>query len=782
MDDIQRISKGDEIITIPTSLPLIPVRELVVFPYSVVPLLIGRPKSLVAVKQATENDNLIMIATQKAEDEIVRTKDIFRIGTVCKILQYLDFAGEQAKLVVEGVIRAKITRFTKSSDYFRVKIEVFDEDVDVNTIDKKYFEQLMYYFKEYASLVPELPPEIVSMVERQGDPYRMIDFIALNINAEADAKQRILAEPHFEKRIKLLLKLLQEVIGQNRVRMDLDRRVQENLMRNQRNFYIQEKLKIINDELGEEEESDSPEISRLEKAIRKAKMPKIALEKALEELNKLKKIPTYSPEYTVIRNFLDWMVQVPWTKRTVDHIDIAHAKKILDDDHYGLEKTKTRILEHLAVLKRVKHLKGPILCLVGPPGVGKTSLGRSIAKALGRNFTRISLGGVRDEAEIRGHRRTYIGAMPGKFIQAMKKVGTVNPLILLDEVDKMSNDFRGDPASALLEVLDPEQNSTFTDHYLDVEYDLSKVFFITTANSRENIPLPLQDRMEIIEIPGYMEHEKVQIARRHLIPKQMKAHGLKKKELVLPDETIVALIRGYTREAGVRELERQIGAICRKIVRMHIEDDVATTGNVTPDDLLKILGKPKYFNRESDLVDQVGVATGLAWTAFGGEILKIEAIVLPGKGKLILTGKLGEVMKESANIALSHIRFISEKYRIDPTVFDKNDIHIHLPEGAIPKDGPSAGAALAAAILSALTGRKLRNNIALTGELTLYGNILAVGGLNEKLLAAQRNHIRTVLVPAENHKEIADLPNEIRKGLTIHEVSTFEEVLEKLLV
>jgi ATP-dependent Lon protease len=782
MDDIQRISKGDEIITIPTSLPLIPVRELVIFPYSVVPLLIGRPKSLVAIKQATEHDNLIMIATQKAEDEIVRTKDIFRIGTVCKILQHLDFAGEQAKVVVEGIIRAKITRFTKSSDYFRVKIDVFDEDVDVDAIDKKYFEQLMYYFKEYASLAPELPPEIVAMVERQGDPYRMVDFIALNVNADPEAKQRILAEPDFQKRIKLLLKLLQIVIGQNRVRMDLDRRVQENLMRNQRNFYIQEKLKIINDELGEEEDNGSPEISRLEKAILKAKMPKTALEKALEELAKLKRIPTYSPEYTVISNFLDWMVQVPWVKRTTDHIEISNAKKILDDDHYGLEKPKARILEHLAVLKRVKHLKGPILCLVGPPGVGKTSLGRSIAKALGRNFTRISLGGVRDEAEIRGHRRTYIGAMPGKFIQAMKKVGTINPLILLDEVDKMSNDFRGDPASALLEVLDPEQNNTFTDHYLDVEYDLSKVFFITTANSRDNIPLPLQDRMEIIEIPGYMEHEKVQIAHRHLIPKQMKAHGLKKKELVLPDETIIALIRGYTREAGVRELERQIGAICRKKVRMHSENNVSISNKISPDDLLKILGKPKYFNRESDLVDQIGIATGLAWTAFGGEILKIEAIVLPGKGKLILTGKLGDVMKESANIALSHIRFISDKYQIDPTVFDKNDVHIHLPEGAIPKDGPSAGAALAAAILSALTGRKLRNNIALTGELTLYGNILAVGGLNEKLLAAQRNHILTVLVPAENHKEIADLPNEIRRGLTINEVSTFEEVLKILLI
>ncbi|MEZ4746619.1 MAG: endopeptidase La [Calditrichia bacterium] len=783
MSEYQRILKGDDVLEIPTVLPLLPVRELVVFPYSVVPLLVGRTKSLKAIQVARDNDDLLLVATQKnAEQEALRSSDIFRVGTVCRILQLLEFPNGHAKVVVEGVIRAKIRKFNGNRQYFRTEVDIFEEMSDLDEITGNYVDQLHHYFKEYIALTPDLPEEMLDHLQRQGDTYRMIDFVALNIQASAHQKQQILEERDIEKRLIMLLDLIRQVIGHHQVRMDLDQKVQENLMKNQRNYYIQEKLKIINKELGEDDDLNSPELMKLEDDIFSADMPDPVLDKATEEFNKLRKIPPFSPEYTVIRNYLDWMIRLPWQTRTQDRLNIAEAQKILDEDHYGLEKPKERIIEHLAVMKRVKQLKGPILCLVGPPGVGKTSLGKSIARALGRNFTRISLGGVRDEAEIRGHRRTYIGSMPGKFIQSMKKVGSVNPVILLDEVDKLSSDFRGDPASALLEVLDPEQNRTFNDHYLDVDYDLSDVFFLTTANVRSNIPLPLQDRMEIIELPGYLEHEKLSIARYHLIPKQMQAHGLVESEMRIEDDAVLRVIREYTREAGVRELERQLANLCRKTVRLFSEAKNGQPKQITQENLDEFLGKPLYLSRESELEEQVGVATGLAWTSFGGDILKIEVIMLPGKGKLTLTGKLGDVMKESANIALSYVRAISGRYNIDREIFENNDLHLHLPEGAVPKDGPSAGAALAAAMLSAIIRRPLRNNIALTGELTLRGKILAVGGINEKLLAAQRNNIRTVLLPKENRKEVHDLPKEIRDGMTIIEVQTFEDVLEKILV
>lgn len=783
MEKIQKIRKGDEIVEIPDVLPLVPVRDLVVFPYSVIPLLVGRDKSLNAIAQAKHTDNLILVATQKdSEKETIRAADIFRVGTVSRVLQVLEFPNGYAKIVVEGIIRARIKRFTGRRQSFQAKIDIFEEVAELNEPSGVYLKQLFYYFQEYLSLTPELPEEMLEHMQRQGDPYRMIDFVALNIHADAHQKQRILEEGDVEKRLLLLLELLRQLISYHRLRMDIDQKVQESLLKNQRNYYIQEKLKIINKELGEEEEPLSPEIIRLEEDILAANMPEHALDKAVEELSKLKKIPPFSPEYTVIRNYLDWMIRLPWENHTEDRLNIPEVQHILDEDHYGLEKAKERIIEHLAVLKRVKSLKGPILCLVGPPGVGKTSLGRSIARALGRNFVRVSLGGVRDEAEIRGHRRTYIGSMPGKIIQSMKKAGSRNPVFLLDEIDKMSTDFRGDPAAALLEVLDPEQNKTFNDHYLDLDYDLSQVFFITTANVRDNIPLPLQDRMEIIELPGYLEHEKVNIAKLHLIPKQSQSHGLGSAEMIIQEDAVLRIIREYTREAGVRNLERELSKLCRKAVRELVENRNGHQKIITADNLEDMLGKPPFLSRKADLADQVGCVTGLAWTPYGGDLLKIEASVMPGKGRLTLTGKLGEVMQESARTALSYVRSIAADFDIPPENFEKNEIHIHIPEGAVPKDGPSAGVGLALVMLSALSGRSLRNNIAITGEITLRGRILAVGGINEKMLAAQRNHISTVIVPAENHKEIADLPKELRDGVTIIEVKRFSEVLERVLI
>lgn len=782
MKKIQKILKGEELVEIPETLPLLPVRDLVVFPYSVVPLLVGRKKSLAAIEEAKKNGNYLMVSAQRnSEKEEVRSGDIFRVGTVSRILQILEFPNRHSKVVVEGVIRARVQRFHRNARFFQTSIDIFEETNDLAKVSEVYLKQLYYYFQEYVSFTPELPDELIEHLQRQGDPYRMIDFVALNIQADTGEKQRILQEPEISKRLKMLLSLLRKIISYHRVQQEIDQRVQENLLKNQRNYYLQEKLKVINKELGDEEES-SEEVVKLEQEIAAAGMPKHALEKATEELGKLGKIPPFSPEYTVLRNYLDWMLRVPWKEETKDRLDIAEAQRILDEDHFGLKKPKERIVEHLAVLQRVKKMKGPILCLVGPPGVGKTSLGKSVARAMGRKFVRVSLGGVRDEAEIRGHRRTYIGSMPGKIIQSMKKAGTRNPVFLLDEVDKMSMDFRGDPSAALLEVLDPEQNRNFNDHYLDLDYDLSRVFFITTANVRSQIPLPMQDRMEIIELPGYLEHEKVQIARRHLIPKQLEEHGLSAEDLTIEEAAILAMIRDYTREAGVRNLERLIAQICRKAVRALAENHQRKRVSISENDLQAFLGKPTYFNRKLEKAAEIGVATGLAWTPYGGDLLQIEVTILPGKGKLILTGKLGEVMQESAKAALGFIRSVSRELKINNELFEKRDIHIHVPEGAIPKDGPSAGIALASAVTSALTGKPLRNNVAMTGEITLRGKVLGVGGINEKLLAAQRNEVPTVIVPRENSKEIDDLPQELREGLTILQVTDCREVLKEVLL
>jgi len=767
---------------IPQKLPLLPIRDLVVFPHSVVPLLVGRDKSLAAIQSAKENGNYLMVATQKdSEKENIKASDIFRVGTVSKILQVLEFPNGHSKVVVEGIARAHTSKFLRNNAFFQTSIDLFEEKETEVLFSEVQIKQLFYYFQEYINFTPELPDEIIEHLRQQGSPLRMIDFVALNIQSDTPQKQKILSELDPEKRLQLLLETLQQLIGYHRVRQDIDQNVQENLLKNQRNYYLQEKLRVINRELGEEEEQ-SPEIIKLEQDLKAADLPEHAHTKAVEELTKLKKMPAFSPEYTVIRNYLDVMLQIPWKQQSEDQLDINKAQDVLDRDHYGLKKPKERILEHLAVLKRVGSMKGPILCLVGPPGVGKTSLGKSVAEALNRNFVRISLGGVRDEAEIRGHRRTYIGSMPGKIVQSMKKAGTRNPVFLLDEIDKMTSDFRGDPGSALLEVLDPEQNKTFNDHYLDVDYDLSDVFFITTANVQSQIPLPLQDRMEVIQLPGYLEHEKVRIAEDHLIPKQRKAHGLAAKEFSLKKPALLRIIREYTREAGVRNLEREIATLCRKAVRQLATETKKKSFSIPASKVQEYLGKPKFLDRKANLKQAVGTATGLAWTAYGGDVLKIEVSMLPGKGRLKLTGKLGDVMKESAQTALSYVRSIASDLKIAEKTFEKHDLHIHLPEGAVPKDGPSAGITLAVALISALTGRAVRNDIALTGEITLRGHVLAVGGINEKLLAAQRNGIKSVILPAENEKEVDDLPKEISDGISIDQVSEFKEVLKKVLV
>ena len=781
MEKQLNLLEDEEIVDIPDVLPLIPIREMVIFPDAIVPLLVGREKSVRAVQTAQKQHGFVLLTTQKqAEKEIVEARDLFRVGTVARILQVMSLPNGYHKIVVEALTRAKIIRFLGSKHFFKVQIQVLPEVFEPTASVKKKTGQLLHFFEEYLSTNPDLPEELMEHLQQLEEPERIIDFIAMNIQAEVGEKQKLLREANVSRRLDKLLKLLQEVISYHRVRQEIDQQVQENLMKHQRNFYLQEKLRIINQELGEEEDS-SPELARLQQQLQEANLPEHAMEKALEELDKLKKTPPFSPEYTVVRNYLDWMLKVPWNQRSEDRLDIEEAQHILDQDHYGLEKPKERIIEHLAVLKRVKCMKGPILCLVGPPGVGKTSLGRSVARALGRRFVRVSLGGVRDEAEIRGHRRTYIGSMPGKIIQMMKKAGVKNPVFLLDEVDKMSMDFRGDPAAALLEVLDPEQNKHFNDHYLDVDYDLSEVFFITTANVRTQIPEPLLDRMEVIELPGYLEHEKIQIARQHLIPKQRETHGLSADELCIDEAAIVRMIREYTREAGVRNLERLIAQICRKTVRRLSSASNGKAITVGAEDLEAFLGTPPYLNRKDSSGGEVGVATGLAWTAYGGDLLKIEVNVMPGKGKLILTGKLGEVMKESAQTALSYIRSLADWLHIPEQAFEKRDIHVHIPEGAIPKDGPSAGITLATAMISALTGRVVRPDLAMTGEITLRGKILAVGGLNQKLLAAQRNGIRTVLLPRENQKDLNDLPAEIREGLSLVLVSDYREVLHQVL-
>jgi ATP-dependent Lon protease len=760
---------------VPKTLPILPLRDNVIFPYMIFPVLVGREHSIKAANYALENSKYIFLAAQKrANIEEPKQEDIFLEGTVAKIIQILKLPNGLMKILVDGIIQGRILEFTDNKDFFEAKIEIIlpteENAVEMNALIR----QMTQLFKDYVKINRTIPSEAINAYDNIDEPDRKLFYVAANISQNIQVKQAILAKFTIKEQLYEIIKILNSEIDILKVEKEIEHKVQENIAKTQRKFIIQEQIRILQDELGEDEES-TPEFTRLRETVKKAKMPKHAEERANEELNKLKKTPPMSPESTVIRNYLDWLIDVPWFKKTKDNLDINYVRKILDEDHYGLDKPKERIVEHIAVLNLVKQMRGQILCFVGPPGVGKTSLGKSIARAIGRNFVRISLGGVRDEAEIRGHRRTYIGSLPGKIIQSMKKAGTVNPIILMDEIDKMSMDFRGDPSSALLEVLDTEQNHTFNDHYLDLDYDLSQVMFITTANVKYNIPLPLQDRMEIIELPGYLEHEKLQIAKQHLVPKQLSAHGLQDKNIKFEDSSIQKVISEYTREAGVRNMEREIANVCRKtakdIVLKHLRNGEGKKNSkeyiIDEDKIAKCLGVPKFRRQKTTKGVRVGSVVGLAWTSVGGEILNVDATIMNGTEKLTLTGQLGDVMKESAQAALSYIRSNFKLLKL-PAEFQKGkEIHIHLPEGAIPKDGPSAGITMAMAMYSAFSGKPAKSDVAMTGEITLRGNVLPIGGLNEKLLAAQRVGIKTVLIPKENEKDLTEIQPEVKEGLKI---------------
>ncbi|MFQ5602621.1 MAG: endopeptidase La [bacterium] len=769
-------------IDINARLPILPLKEIVLFPYMIYPLLIGRESSLNAIEESMILDKLIFLAAQKNISlEHPEKEDLYKVGVVARILQVLKLPNGLMKVLVEGLIKGKIKRFLSVDDHFQARIEIFEQP-EISTPEvKAKMRRVASLFKKYVRLNRNIPDEILLSVEHVEQPPRFADFVAAHLQSSVETKQKILEKTSVESQLLELMKILESEMEILELERDLEEKVKGRIQKSQRNLFLQEQMRAIQEELGEDGEVNG-EFAYLSEKINKAKMTREAEEKAFEELEKFRLTPPFSPEATVIRNYLDWLLTVPWYKKTKDNLNINEASKILDEDHFGLDKPKERILEHLAVLKLAKNMKGPILCFVGPPGVGKTSLGKSVARAMGRNFVRISLGGVRDEAEIRGHRRTYIGSLPGKIIQSLKKAKTINPVFLLDEVDKMSMDFRGDPSSALLEVLDPEQNKAFNDHYLEVDYDLSKVLFITTANLQNQIPEPLQDRMEIINLPGYLEHEKFEIAQGFLIPKLLKQHGLKSHHLNFQKNAIYKIIREYTREAGVRNLERELSAICRKVARQIVQSGQRQAISVSEKNIESYLGIPKFPERHRIHEDMVGAALGLAWTSYGGDVLQIEVNVLQGKGNLALTGKLGDVMQESAKAALSYARAQAKKLSIKGEFWKNSDIHIHVPEGATPKDGPSAGITIAVALISALARKKVRKDVALTGEITLSGNVLAVGGLNEKLLAAQRSGFKTVVIPFENEKDLDEIAPEVKKGLNIKTIKHMDEVLDEAFV
>jgi ATP-dependent Lon protease len=769
---------------IPDVLPILPLRDIVIFPYMIFPVLVGREQSIRSANYALENTKYIFLAAQKKSNvEDPKKDDIFLEGTIAKIVQILKLPNGLMKILVDGLLQGRILDFTKRTEFFEGHIEVIVPNYDMDHEMNAMVRQMSQLFKDYVKISRNIPNEAVTAFENIEEPDRKLFYVAANINQSIEVKQEILKKIELKDQFYEVIKILNSEIDILKIEKEIDNKVQENIAKTQRKFIIQEQIKILQDELGDDEDS-SPEFVKIKGQIKKAKMPKHAEAKALEELNKLKKTPPMSPESTVIRNYLDWMTEVPWSNRTKDNLNITHVQKILDEDHFGLKKPKERIIEHIAVLNLVKQIRGQILCFVGPPGVGKTSLGKSIARALNRKFVRISLGGVRDEAEIRGHRRTYIGSMPGKIVQSMKKAGSTNPVILLDEIDKMSMDFRGDPSSAMLEVLDPEQNHTFNDHYLEIDYDLSQVMFITTANVRYNIPLPLQDRMEIIELPGYLEYDKIEIAKRHIIPKQLEAHGLTKKNVTISDEAIKKVISEYTREAGVRNLERELASVCRKLTRDIVlkETTNGKSSNKTKhtiDEKLveEYLKTPRYRYSRHSKENRIGSVTGLAWTSVGGEILTVDVTIMNGSEKLLLTGQLGNVMKESAQAALSYIRSTAKNLGISPDFFKGKEVHIHLPEGSIPKDGPSAGITMSMALLSAVSGKAASNNVAMTGEITLRGNVLPIGGLNEKLLAAKRYGIETVLIPAENEIDLKEIQDKVKAGLKLILIEKIEDAI-----
>jgi ATP-dependent Lon protease len=758
---------------------VLPLRDIVVFPHMIVPLFVGREKSVRALEAVMKDDKQILLVAQKnASQDDPSVDDIYRVGTVSTILQLLKLPDGTVKVLVEGGRRAKITGFKETDSFFEAIVEPMPDTLG----DKKDLEALgrtvVTQFEQYIKLNKKIAPEVLVSLNQIEEPSKLADTVASHLNLKIPEKQDLLEIARVSERLEKVFGHMEAEIGVLQVEKKIRNRVKRQMEKTQREYYLNEQLKAIQKELGEGEDGKD-ENAELEARIKKTRLSKEAREKAMAELKKLKTMSPMSAEATVVRNYLDWMLSIPWKKRSKIRNDVVEAEKVLDADHYGLEKVKERIVEYLAVQARSPKVRGPILCLVGPPGVGKTSLGKSIAKATGRNFVRMSLGGVRDEAEIRGHRRTYIGSMPGKVIQGMKKAKTSNPLFLLDEVDKLGSDWRGDPSSALLEVLDPEQNSTFADHYLEVDYDLSDVMFVTTANSLR-MPQPLMDRMEIIRIPGYTEDEKVEISKRHLISKQSDAHGLKSDEWSISDDALRDLIRYYTREAGVRNLEREIANLARKAVKELVTKKSAKVA-ITRKNLEKYAGVKKHRFGETEAEDMVGVVTGLAWTEVGGEILTIESVLLPGKGNVKQTGKLGDVMQESVSAALSYVRSRSIKFGIKPTLFEKRDIHVHVPEGATPKDGPSAGIAMATSIVSVLTGIPVRRDVAMTGEITLRGRVLPIGGLKEKLLAALRAGITTVFIPKENEKDLAEIPDNVKKHLKLIAVADVDEVIAKAL-
>ncbi len=793
--------------TIPKKLTVLPLRDVVLFPHMIFPVLIGRSSSLKAVAEAMERDKFIFVVAQKDPTvEEPTHSDIYKHGTIAKILQVLRLPNNLLKVLVEGVFQAKITGTVKNADFMEAKVEILhpksnEKDVELQAMVRRSSEM----FGDYVKSNRNLPPEVVAAFENLDDSSRKLYYAAANLQQKADKKQKIIEKTTLKEQYFELISMMSEEIEVLKLEEELDEKVHDTIQKTQKKYFIQEQIRTLQKELDDDDELN-PEIATIREAIDKALMPEQALARANEELDKLKKTPTMSPEFSVIRSYIETLTSLPWSTRTDDNIRIEHVRATLDADHYDLEKPKERILEYISVLNIVGSLRGQILCFVGPPGVGKTSLGKSIARALGRKFVRISLGGVRDEAEIRGHRRTYIGSMPGKIIASMKKAGAINPVILLDEVDKMSTDFRGDPSSALLEVLDPEQNSTFNDHYLEVDYDLSNVLFITTANVKYDIPAPLLDRMEVIDISSYLDHDKLEIAKRHIIPKLLHEFGLESVSITFTDAALLKIIREYTREAGVRNIEREIGSILRKVAKTLVMEfetkentKAAKKAETNPDKetqpahfklpkkktvvideatVVKLLKNPKFREKKDELSDKIGVATGLAWTSMGGDTLPVEVTIMPGAEKLTLTGKLGDVMKESATAALSYVR--SNWYALGvPENFSKDkEIHIHAPEGSIPKDGPSAGITMSLALISAASSRPLRGDLAMTGEITLRGNILPIGGLNEKLLAAKRKGITTVLIPKDNQQDISEINPIITKGLQIVPVGHLTEALQ----
>ena len=760
--------------------PILPLRDIVVFPHMIVPLFVGREKSVRALEDVMSDDKQILLVTQKnAAQDDPGHNDIYEVGTIASVLQLLKLPDGTVKVLVEGGARARITAYTAKEAFFEAQGELVDEEAAVGEDAEALTRTVTTQFEQYVKLNRKIPPEVLVSVNQIEEPAKLADTVASHLALKIPDKQDLLEISSVHERLERVYSLMEAEIGVMQVERKIRSRVKRQMEKTQREYYLNEQMKAIQKELGETEEGRD-ELQELEDKIKETKLSKEAREKSTAELKKLRNMSPMSAEATVVRNYLDWMLSIPWKKRSRISKDLDRAQRILDEDHYGLEKVKERILEYLAVQNRTNKVKGAILCLVGPPGVGKTSLGKSIGRATGREFVRMSLGGVRDEAEIRGHRRTYIGSMPGKIVQGMKKAKRSNPLYLLDEIDKMGADFRGDPASALLEVLDPEQNNTFNDHYLEVDYDLSDVMFVTTANTLR-VPQPLLDRMEVIRISGYTEDEKVEIARRHLIGKVVKESGLKKTEWSISEGALRDLIRYYTREAGVRNLERELANLARKAVRDIVQKKLDGV-KVDRRNLGKYAGIHRFRYGEIEIEDMIGVVTGLAWTDVGGELLTIESLVLPGKGNMKYTGKLGDVMQESIQAAASYVRSRAQAYGIKPTVFQKRDFHVHVPEGATPKDGPSAGVAMCVSIISTLTRIPIRRDIAMTGEITLRGRVLPIGGLKEKLLAALRGGIKSVLIPQENEKDLAEIPDNVKKGLEIIPVTNVDEVIEHAFV